>query len=89
MIVMSIIKNNDKIKPHIDIGLEGTVKNNKATRMFPTVNVVKANWKNPEPRPFIICGLTKVEISSKIHHTKLMIRMTTEKYRRARTLQRL
>lgn len=78
-----------RINPHTVIGLDGTAKNIKAITRFPTVSVVKEKAKKPDPRLFIIGGLTKVETSSNIHQIKLITSRIAVMMCNARTLQRL
>jgi hypothetical protein len=57
--------------------------------MYPTVNVVYANAKKPDPRVCSAGALTKRETSRNVHQMKLTARNAVERPRRARTLQRL
>lgn len=71
------------------MGVDGTEKNNNATMMLPTVNVVYETSKNPEPLECIPGGLTNIETKSMTHQMKVIMRNRTSNHRRARTLHKL
>lgn len=71
------------------MGFDGTEKNIRPKTRYPVARVVYEKAKNPDPRVWIIGGLTKIDTRRKVHHMKLAARAIIDTPRRARTLHRL
>ena len=77
------------VMAHIVMDLDGTAKNKSPKMRYPVAKVVYAKAKKPDPRGWIIGGLTNMETSRNVHHMKLSANATSDTPRTARTLHRL
>jgi hypothetical protein len=85
----SMNRKNEITPEMIRIAFEGFVKNSSDTINTPPVRVVKAKSKKPDPLVLSPGGLTNMDTSSKVHHTKLTQAKMTVSNRKALTVQRL
>lgn len=79
----------DKVVAHIVMGVDGMAKNINAISKFDIVRVVNEKSKKPDPRLLIPGGLTKIDMSSRIHQRSDINNTVRVSPLRARTLHRL